>query len=52
MFTYLLIFEFSCCGGPSSHCGGFSCCGAWTLGTWASCCGSQAPELNSCGAQA
>ena len=19
-----------------SHCGGFSCCGAWALGTWAS----------------
>ena len=24
------------CGVRASHCGGFSCCGAWTLGTWAS----------------
>ena len=21
-----------CCGSRASHCGGFSCCGAWTLG--------------------
>ena len=25
-----------CCGARASHCGGFSCCGVWTLGTWAS----------------
>ena len=23
------------CGARASHCGGFSCCGARTLGTWA-----------------
>ena len=23
------------CGARASHCGGFSCCGAWALGTWA-----------------
>ena len=26
----------STCGVRASHCGGFSCCGAWALGTWAS----------------
>ena len=46
----------------ASHCGGFSCCGAWTLGVQASVvvahglssCGSQALErrLSSCGARA
>ena len=46
----------------ASHCGGFSCCGAWALGMWASVvvahglssCGSQALELrlSSCGARA
>ena len=51
-----------CCGVRASHCGGFSCCGAWALGTHASVvvvcelssCGSQALErrLSSCGAQA
>ena len=25
-----------CCGARASHCGGFSCCGAWALGTRAS----------------
>ena len=50
-----------CCAW-ASHCGGFSCCGAWALDTWASVvvahgltsCGSQALEhrLSSCGAQA
>ena len=38
------------CGGPASHCGGFSCCGAQALGVWASvvvACG-----LSSCGAWA
>ena len=24
------------CGAWASHCSGFSCCGAWALGTWAS----------------
>ena len=47
-------------GAQASHCGGFSCCGAWALGAWASVvvarrlssCGSWAPErrLSSCGA--
>ena len=50
------------CGAWASHCGGFSCCGAWTLGARASVvvacglssCGSQALErrLSSCGAWA
>ena len=48
------------CGAWASHCGGFSCCGAWALGARASVvvacglssCGSQALEcrLSSCGA--
>ena len=47
-----------CCGAWASHCGGFSCGGAQSLGTWASAvvawglssCGSQALEhrLSSC----
>ena len=51
-----------CCGVQASHCGGFSCCRAWALGTWASVvvayglssCGSRALErsLSSCGARA
>ena len=46
----------------TSHCGGFSCCGAQALGAWASVvvacglssCGSRALEhkLSSCGARA
>ena len=46
-------------GAQASHCGGFSCCGAWALGAQASIvaahglssCGSQALEhrLSSCG---
>ena len=46
----------------ASHCGGFSCCGAWALGTWTSVvvafrlssCGSRALErrLSSCGTRA
>ena len=49
------------CGARASHFGGFSCCGAWALGTRASVvvapglssCGSRALEcrLSSCGAQ-
>ena len=48
-----------CCGAQASHCGGFSCCRAWALGTrtsvavacWLSSCGLQALEcsLSSCG---
>ena len=34
----------------ASHCGGFSCCRAWALGTWASVV--VAHGLNSCGSQA
>ena len=51
-----------CCGVQASHCGGFSCCGARALGTWASVvaarglssCGSRALEhrLSSCGTRA
>ena len=50
------------CGAWTSHCGGFSCCGAWALGARASVvaahrlssCGTRALEcrLSSCGAQA
>ena len=50
------------CSARASHCGGFSCCGAWALGTQASVvvarglssCGSWTLEcrLNSCGAWA
>ena len=50
------------CGARASHCGGFSCCGARALGTWASVvvalrlssCGLRALErrLSSCGARA
>ena len=43
------------CDLRASHCSGFSCCGAWALGTqasvvtshWLSCCNFQAPELGS-----
>ena len=51
-----------CCAAWASHCGGFSCCGAPALGSWASIvvahglssCGSWALEhrLSSCGARA
>ena len=50
------------CSAWASHCGGFSCCRAWALGSWTSVavacglssCGSWALErrLSSCGAQA
>ena len=50
------------CGAWASHCGGFSCCGAWALGVWTSVvaalglsrCGSWALEhrFSSCGARA
>ena len=50
------------CSMQASHCGGFSCCGAWALGARASVvvarglssCGSRALErrLSSCGARA
>ena len=49
-------------GAEASHCGGFSCCGAWALGVRASAvvvhglssCGSRALErrLSSCSARA
>ena len=38
------------CGVWVSHCGGFSCCGAWAPGTWASVV--VAHGLSSCGVQA
>ena len=61
LFIYLFLATLGLpCGARASHCGGFSCCGAWALGTQASVvvarglgsCGSQALEcrLNSCGA--
>ena len=50
------------CGVQASHCGGFSCCGAWALDAWASVvvarrrssCGLQALErrFSSCGTRA
>ena len=50
------------CGVQASHCGGFSCCGAWALGARASVvvarglssCGLRALEhrLSSCGVRA
>ena len=36
-----------CCGVQASHCGGFSCCGAWALGAWVSV--AAARGLSSCG---
>ena len=46
LFIYLFIYgcvgssllcaAFSSCSMQASHCGGFSCCGAWALGTQAS----------------
>ena len=39
-----------CCGARASHCGGFSCCEARALGTWASV--AVARELSSCGSRA
>ena len=39
-----------CCGVRASHCGAFSCSGAWALGTWASVV--VAHGLSSCGSQA
>ena len=38
---------FSSCGERASHCGGFSCCGAWVLGEQASVV--VARGLSSCG---
>ena len=38
------------CSAQASHCGGFSCCGAWALGTQASVVAAH--ELSSCGSQA
>ena len=38
------------CGAQGSHCGGFSCCGAWATGVWASVV--VACRLSSCGSQA
>ena len=38
------------CGEWASHCGGFSCCGAWALGAWASVV--VARGLSSCGTRA
>ena len=37
------------CGAQASHCGGFSCCGAWALGAWASVV--VARGLSSCGSR-
>ena len=40
----------SSCRARASHCGGFSCCGAWALGVRASVV--VAHRLSSCGARA
>ena len=40
----------SSCGVRASHCGGFSCCGAWVLSARASAVAARG--LSSCGAQA
>ena len=60
----LLLRLFSSCGEqellsgchvPASYCGGFSCCGAWALGSLGfSGCSSRVLEqrLSTCGAQA
>ena len=42
--SLLLRGLFSSCGAPASHCGGFSCCGAWVLGLAVSDCGCQSLE--------
>ena len=39
-----------CCSAQASHCGGFSCCRAWALGTRASVVVTR--ELSSCGSRA
>ena len=63
LFIYLFLAALGLCGGVrTSHCGGFSCCGAPALGAWTSAvvacglssCGSRALEcrLSSCGARA
>ena len=50
LILFLVVVSFHCCtnafsscgesyssfGVQVSHCGGFSCCGAWALGAWAS----------------
>ena len=38
------------CGARASHCGGFSCCRAWDLGTWASVVAAHG--LSGCGSRA
>ena len=43
-------WAFSSCSERASHCGGFSCCGAWALGTRASV--AVAHGLSSCGSWA
>ena len=58
----LVVVSKGSCSVRTSHCGGFSCCRAQALGTWASVvaahglrsCGSQALEhrLCSCGSRA
>ena len=39
-----------CCSAQASHCGGFSCCGAWALDAQVSVV--VARGLSSCGARA
>ena len=67
LFLFIYLFIYGCIGSLlllcwASHCGDFSCCGAWALGTRASViaahglssCGSRALEcrLSSCGTRA
>ena len=51
LFIYLLLAVLGLrCGVRASHCGGFSCCGAWALGAWASVVAAHG--LSSCGSRA
>ena len=50
-FIYLFLAVLGLhCSARASHCSGFSCCGAWALGAWASVV--VARRLSSCGARA
>ena len=51
LFIYLFLAVLGlCCCVRASHCGGFSCCAAQAVGTWASV--AVAYVLSSCGARA
>ena len=57
LFFFLAVLGLHCCAGATLRCGvwasycrGFSCCGAWALGAWASVV--AASGLSSCGTRA